>query len=630
MPKFNSERLGKIILYILVDSVLIVGSLAVSISLWYDGAIPGSHPDTVVPPEAWQLFWLYVALAPVICVVIFAAFQIYQNLWKYASIDEVYKIFLAVTVVFLALYGSNIVLNRYLGHMLLPRRLYFVAWILFFSCFTFSRFGYRAVRRLIMLAEHTMTSKAGCRRVMVVGAGFGGYGVVSGLLNRKIRDSMPVIIVDDDESKANTYLLGIRVLSGISKIVEVADKYQIDEIIIAKPSATEEELREIMRQCTRTDCTLKIMPPISDVEGVNTAGKLRDVNISDLLFREEVTLDTKNIREFLHNRVIMVTGGGGSIGSELCRQIAKFEPRCLIIFDIYENNAYDLLNELMAKQSDSLNLVIRIGSVRDMQRLEMVFEEFHPNVIFHAAAHKHVPMMEENAAEAVKNNVFGAYNVMMCAHRFKAERFVVLSTDKAVNPTSVMGATKRITEIIMQSMAAKGGKTKFMAVRFGNVLGSSGSVIPLFQQQIMRGGPVTVTHPNIQRYFMTIPEAAQLVLQATGLGNTGCIFVLDMGDPVKIDDLARNLIKLSGYKEDRDIKIEYTGLRPGEKLYEELMMAEEEEQMQVSFHKKIYTTKPIDIDYDLFEKHLKTLYDAAHKKPEKVYETLQKILPNFK
>ena len=370
------------------------------------------------------------------------------------------------------------------------------------------------------------------------------------------------------------------------------------------------------------------MPTLRDVTGKSEKiGETRDVNIADLLCREEVRLDMGAISAYLKDRVVMVTGGGGSIGSELCRQIARFEPKRLVIFDIYENNAYELANELSAKYGRALSLTVLIGSVRDLNRLEQVFEEIRPEVVFHAAAHKHVPLMEFSPAEAVKNNVFGTYNVARCCDKYGVKRMVTLSTDKAVNPTNVMGATKRVTEMILQWMAGR-SRTKYMAVRFGNVLGSNGSVIPLFMQQIARGGPVTVTHPEITRYFMTIPEASQLVLQAASIGESGNIFVLDMGTPVKIVDLARNLIRLNGLKPDEDVKISFCGLRPGEKLYEELMLTEEAETLDDTRFEKINVLRPVAVD-PAFEDKLNALEACAASDPAAVREALKALVPTY-
>ncbi|MCL2852888.1 MAG: polysaccharide biosynthesis protein [Defluviitaleaceae bacterium] len=639
MFRYSKDRLGKIILYMATDGAMITLSLAVATSLWFEGTVPGSHA-LGAPEGAWTLFGVLAGAAVAVCFAVSWAFRLYNNLWKYASIDEVFKIFLATVITFLLIYAFNLAVLEENREVIFTRRLFFLAWLMFFVMYTFSRFGYRAVKRVFVYVGHVMSSKAGMRRVMVVGAGFAGYGVVRGMLSQTIRDKIPVIIVDDDASKNNTNIMGVRVLSQIDRITELCEKFRIDEIIIAKNAEREEDLRGIISQCTLTDCSVKILPPISDITGDGAigaiAGKgaanapmLRDLNISDLLFREEVTLDVKTIRDYLAGRVVMVTGGGGSIGSELCRQITAFGPERLIIFDNYEHNAFMLKHELIRRFGDKIRVSIRIGSVQDIGRLDQVFAEFEPHVIFHAAAHKHGPLMEENPGEAVKNNVFGAQNVLEAAHRFGAQKFVLLSTDKAVNPTSVMGTTKRITEILMQDIA-RVSNTKFMAVRFGNVLGSMGSILPLFQEQIEAGGPLTVTHRDIERYFMTIPEAVGLVLQAASLGKTGRIFVLDMGSPVKIDDLARNFVKLSGLRVGSDIEIAYTGLRPGEKLTEELFTEEERVGMQMTFHKKIFMTKPSEHDSARLKADMERLLEAATKRPDDLHAALKQIVPNFK
>jgi len=429
-------------------------------------------------------------------------------------------------------------------------------------------------------------------------------------------------------SKNNTHISGIRVLNAVDKIAEMAEKFKIDEIVIALPHASDTEMREVMKQCTLTGCSLKIVPPVSDVSGKGIRPKIRDVNISDLLYRDEIKMDTRNISDYISNRAVLITGGAGSIGSELCRQIARFNPRMIVIYDFYENTAYELATEIENRYPDRQLLYVRIGSVLDLDRLSEVFAEFKPNVVFHAAAHKHVHYMQDSPAEAVRNNVFGTLNAARCADKYGAERFVLLSTDKAVNPPNVYGVTKRISEMIVQRMSET-SPTKFMTVRFGNVLGSNGSIIPKFMWQIANGGPVTITHPDAERFFMTIPEACQLVLQAAGLGKTGRIFVLDMGTPVKIDELARDLIRLSGLRPDIDIQIEYTGLRPGEKLKEELMLAEEREDYQVTCHKKIFITKPAHIPAKQFDDQLKRLYNACRQSPQKLDEALRSIEPHY-
>ena len=625
---FSYDRLGKILLYVLTDIIFVVFSLSMGISLFYEGALSSRHQFSAIPHNTWIWFQYVSVFASLFSVFVYSAFKMYNNLWKYASIDEFLKIFVATIAIFLGIFLFDLLVLERLHLFVLPRRLIFVAWAINTLLFTFSRFGYRAARRMFLFFSHIVSSKAGMKRVMIIGAGFAGYGVIRGMKSTKIRDKFPVIVLDDDRSKNNTTILGVRVIAGLDKIVELVSKFQIDEITIALSDPSNAQLQKIISQCTQTDCTLKIIPPMSDVtEGAMRT--LRDVNISDLLLRDEITLDTKNISEYLSSRIVLVTGGGGSIGSELCRQISKFAPRKIVIFDVYENSAFGLANELNAKYKGSVEIVLRIGSVCDTKRVESIFEEFKPHVVFHTAAYKHVSLMEESPCEAVKNNIYGTQNVVNSANDNGTERFVLISTDKAVNPTNVYGATKRVTELIMQEMSQK-SKTKYMAVRFGNVLGSNGSVVPIFKSQIKSGGPVTVTHPDMERYFMTIPEACQLVLQASSLNKTGRIFVLDMGDPVKINDLAKNLIKLSGYRPGKDIEIVYTGLRAGEKLYEELILEEEKEESKVTCHKKILMTKPVEMDYKKFEDQLEILLTMVNKEPDKVVDYLKVIVPNFK
>ncbi len=625
------EQRRKMYLYALLDIVLINLSIVIAICLWYGGTIPGlpGGEGMLIPFKVWQWYkYTFMFVTPV-CLLVYGIFRFYSNLWKYATIDDIYKIIIADTVIFVAVYGFYyFVLRNVIEGYMLPKRMLLVAWIADIVFFVFSRSGYRLLKRTFINIEHSFSKKGGLRRVMIIGAGYAGYNVVRSIINdeKGYEDRIAVIVVDDDHSKNNTNIMGVRVTYDAANIPRLAQEYEIEEIIIAIPSATNVQVKRIMDFCSQTDCTLKMIPPLSDISDGGYQ-MLRDVNITDLLFRDEVRIDVRSISEYLKDKIVLVTGGGGSIGSELCRQIVKFEPKRLIIFDVYENNAYELYSELKNKYKD-VDMLVRIGSVRDMDCVERVFEEYKPDVVFHAAAHKHVPLMEYVPAEAVKNNVFGTLNVAKCADKYRCDRFVLLSTDKAVNPTNVMGATKRITELIIQELA-ENSDTKFMAVRFGNVLGSNGSVIPLFKKQIRSGGPVTVTHKDITRFFMTIPEACRLVLQAAGLGKSGRIFVLDMGDPVKIDELARNLIRLSGFVPDRDIKIEYTGLRPGEKLYEELIMDEEKDSMQVVYDNKIFVTKPVEMDYEEFNKLLDKLYDACFNAPEEVRDIIKEIVPNF-
>ena len=626
------EQRNKMLLYVLLDVVLINISIIIAICLWYGGTIPGlpGGQGRLIPAEVWQWYkYTFIFVSP-FCLVVYGLFKFYSNLWKYATIDDMYKIIVANTIIFAAIYGYYYYFVSKAVNIELPKRMLIVGWIISIIFFIFSRSGYRFVKRIFINVEHFFDKKTGKKRVLVVGAGYSGYNVVRSIINSEkgYEDRMAVIVVDDDFSKNNSKLMGVRVTYDIANIPRLAKEYEIDEIIVAVPSATNVQINRIMEYCTKTDCVLKMIPPMSDISDGGFQ-RLRDVNITDLLFRDEVSIDIYSISEYIKDRVVLVTGGGGSIGSELCRQIIKFEPELLIIFDVYENNAYELYTELKNKYGSKAKMIVRIGTIRDINCVEEVFKEYKPNVVFHAAAHKHVPLMEFVPAEAVKNNVFGTLNVAKCADKYGIDHFVLLSTDKAVNPTNVMGATKRITELIIQEFASH-SSTKFVAVRFGNVLGSNGSVIPLFQKQIKAGGPVTVTDKNITRFFMTIPEASRLVLQAASLDNSGRIYVLDMGKPVKIDDLARNLIRLSGFVPDKDIKIEYTGLRPGEKLYEELIMAEEKENMKLVFGNKIFVTAPVDMDYNEFNKNLEELYNVAFNEPHKVKSIIKKIVPGFK
>ncbi len=622
------DKRRKIILYIIMDIICINFSLLAGIGLWYDGSIPGGY-RTVIPYQIWDWYFFIFIGADILCISVYAIFGFYNNLWKYASIEEIFKIIIAETLIYVSIFWFDYFFIKNFVYISLSKRLLFAAMIINSGLCVFSRFGYRIIKRLSNLIGHIISKRMNNKRVMIIGAGKAGNSVIQNIISREknYENKVAVVVVDDDLSKNNTHINGVRVINGVDDIENIAKSYKIDEIIIAIPSATNQQIKRIFNNCTKTDCVIKTIPPLSDLsEGVKFS--VRDVNISDLLFRDEVKLDVKSISGYLKNNVVLVTGGGGSIGSELCRQISRFKPRTLIMFDIYENNVFELYNELRSKYENEINFVIRIGSIRDLKSVETIFNEFNPSVIFHAAAHKHVNLMEQCPCEAVKNNVFGTKNVVFCADKYNADRFVLLSTDKAVNPSNVMGATKRITELLVQKMAAN-SKTKFMAVRFGNVLGSSGSVIPIFQKQIENGGPVTVTHPEVSRYFMTIPEAARLVIQAAGLGKSGKIFVLDMGEPVKIIDLAKNLIKLSGYVPDKDIKIKFIGLKNGEKLCEQLMMSDEKEGLKAAYHNKIFIAKPLEIDYDKFDKQLENLYNAVLNKPETVLSIIKEIVPNY-
>ncbi len=461
---------------------------------------------------------------------------------------------------------------------------------------------------------------------MVIGAGEAANLIIKEIVNSNFSTMVIKCIIDDDKGKWGRYIQGIKVAGGREKIVECADIYDVDEIIVAMPSAPRTEIKEILDICKDTNCKLRSLPGMYQlVNGEVNVSKLRDVELEDLLGREPITVDMDSILGYVQGKVVLVTGGGGSIGSELCRQIANHKPKQLIIVDIYENSVYDIQQELKLKFPD-LNLMVLIASVRNTNRMNYIFSKYRPNIVYHAAAHKHVPLMEDSPTEAIKNNVFGTFKTAQAAAMSGVKRFVMISTDKAVNPTNIMGASKRICEMIIQTFD-KHYETEFVAVRFGNVLGSNGSVIPLFRKQIAAGGPVTVTHPDIIRYFMTIPEAVSLVLQAGAYAKGGEIFVLDMGEPVKILSLAENLIKLSGYRVGEDIKIEFTGLRPGEKLYEELLM--DEEGMKDTANRMIHIGKPIELDEYEFFAQLKELKDESQIESSDIRPLIQKIVPTY-
>lgn len=571
--------------------------------------------DTGLLLNYFQSFW---ALS-IFTILSLCAYRVYHVLWIYASSLDIARITMGsiTAMVFYYLYG--LILN-----VPLPLPVYVMGTIIAIGFLLFSRFVYRYihVRASIASVENKVS-----RRIMVVGGGNAGSSLVHDLLNEGPKRGTPVLVVDDDIKKHHTQIRGVTVLYGVDRIQELAEQFSIDDIYIAIPSATSDQYERIVSNCTKTKCKIKMVPPLSEIQdGTRPIAEVRELHISDLLLRDEVKLDMQSISDYLKDNVVLVTGGGGSIGSELCRQIARFSPKLLIIFDIYENNAYELQNELKDRYGSALNSLILIGSVRDEARLEEIFTQYHPSIVFHAAAHKHVPLMEDSPAEAVKNNVFGTLNVAKCADKYGVKRFVLLSTDKAVNPTNVMGATKRVTEIIIRHMASI-SKTRFMAVRFGNVLGSNGSVVPLFKKQIESGGPVCVTHPDITRYFMTIPEAAQLVLQAGGMAESGAIYVLDMGKPVKIDDLARNMIRLMGYTPDIDIMVKYVGLRPGEKLYEELILDDERDRLITTAHNRIMITRPLPGEGDHLQEKLDELQADIQRDPKNATAYLQRIVP---
>ena len=542
----------------------------------------------------------------------------YKTIWRHASVLELYSIVTAIVLSNAAVLGF-----LYIWQANLPRSVYILTTLIDMTFIGGLRFSFRAI-------GHNMANinKKMMKRVMIVGAGDAGVMVVREYRNHLQLNSKPVVLIDDDVKKQGKVINGVPVVGGRQSILSAAENYHIDEIVIAIPSASKRDIREIIDICKETKCKVKIVPGMYElIDGQVTIKKIRDVEIGDLLGREEVKLDLESISTYLTNRVVLVTGGGGSIGSELCRQVARFNPEKLIIFDIYENSAYDIQNELLRKY-EKLNLKVLIGSIRDRNRVDEIFKAEKPDVVFHAAAHKHVPLMEASPKEAIKNNVFGTLNLVQAADKYKVKRFVMISTDKAVNPTNIMGASKRICEIIIQSIDVN-SETEFVAVRFGNVLGSNGSVIPLFKKQIENGGPVTVTHKDVIRYFMTIPEAAQLVIQAGAMAKGGEVFVLDMGEPVRIMDLAKDLIRLSGFEPGVDIPIEIIGLRPGEKLYEELLL--DEEGIETTSHNKIFIGKPIYTDYKLLLKSLEELKRIVREEgEEELVQFVKHMVPTYK
>ena len=520
----------------------------------------------------------------------------YSSLWRYAGDEEILSIIVSSVIYILI----SIILHKILGYN------YSILFYLVYGIFTAAstigvRLCYRSGRRL----ANPGYIKEEESRVLLVGAGTAGHVVINEIKRNPQMKKKIVGLLDDDINKVGRKIHNIKILGTTDDVGEIVNQHHIDEIIVTMANVSKEEKKSIIEKCQQTKCKLKTLPGMYEIiDGKVDIKKIRDVEIEDLLGREPIKTNLKEISDYVENKVVLVTGGGGSIGSELCRQIATFNPKHLIILDNYENNAYAIQQELIRKYGNALNLSTIIASIREEVRMEEIFKEYRPEVVFHAAAHKHVPLMENAPSEAIKNNIFGTYKVASLADKYKVKRFVLISTDKAVNPTNIMGATKRAAEMIIQTLNEK-SDTEFVAVRFGNVLGSNGSVIPLFKNQILEGGPVTITHPDIIRYFMTIPEAVGLVIQAGAMAKGGEIFILDMGEPVKIVDLANNLIKLSGFEPGEDIKIEFTGLRPGEKLYEELLMSEEG--LTSTDNKKIFIGKPVDFDVNKVKQHLEVL-----------------------
>lgn len=608
--RFNSQIVHRRIVLIIFDIMTVCVSSI--IPLWLRFIDEETIPDVYIG-SAWDFLLINI----VITLIIFYLFKLYQSLWAFAGPTEAQNIVAACFLCAVLNYGGMKLLR-----FPIPRSYFFMYALVLTAITTFGRFSYRFIRSI----KHKAQNKKNASKVMVIGAGEAGNTVIKELVNSTYCTMSVKCIIDDNSNKWGQFIQGIKIVGGRDKIIESAAFYGIDEIIIAIPSANRATMRELVEICKETNCKLRTLPGIYQlVNGEVNVSKIRDVDVEDLLGRDPIKVDMESIYNYVKGKVILVTGGGGSIGSELCRQIAGHDPKQLIIVDIYENNAYDIQQELKYKYPE-LDLVVLIASVRNTNRMNYIMEKYHPDIIYHAAAHKHVPLMEDSPNEAIKNNVFGTWKTAQAAVQYGVKKFVMISTDKAVNPTNIMGASKRICEMIIQTYN-RHYDTEFVAVRFGNVLGSNGSVIPLFKIQIMAVGPVTVTHPDIIRYFMTIPEAVSLVLQAGVYAKGGEIFVLDMGEPVKILDLAKNLIRLSGYKVDEDIKIEFTGLRPGEKLYEELLM--NEEGLTDTENKLIHIGKPIEFDEVKFYAQLYNLEKAVDMECEDVRPMIQEIVPTY-
>ena len=605
----------KAMLLAFIDIIIILAAYLAALLIRFDflfSQIPAEYIEAYI----WSMpFWIIATI------VIFYACRLYHSVWRLASVSEV-RMILTAYIILIPVYGAG----AFFMGLRMPRSYYLMGYILSMCATTAVRFSYRILRACSKRNGQIFSGKDR-EHVMIIGAGVVGQTLIKELINSDKMNVKVCCIIDDNPSKIGKQLEGIPIVGDRRSIVQMAAKYDIDRIIYAIPATTGKNRKDILNICKETKCRLQTVPGVYQlVNGEVSVSKLRNVEITDLLGRAQVKVNNEEIFAAIKGKTVMVTGGGGSIGSELCRQIAHAEPKQLIIFEIYENNAYEIQQELK-RTCPNLNLVTLIGSVRNTNRINWVIEKYRPDVIFHAAAHKHVPLMEDSPNEAIKNNVIGTYKTAKAAAQYGVKKFVLISTDKAVNPTNIMGASKRLCEMVVQMMNRESPNTDFVAVRFGNVLGSNGSVIPLFKKQIAEGGPVTVTDKNIIRYFMTIPEAVSLVLQAAYYAKGGEIFVLDMGDPVKIDDMARNLIRLSGFTPDVDIMIEYTGLRPGEKLYEELLM--NEEGLQDTQNELIYIGKPIEMDDEWFKEKLKELDEASRHEDEHMKEIVAEIVPTY-
>lgn len=611
---FLKIPINRIIALVLMDIMSIVVASFAALYIRFDFSFSG------IPKEYMVCFEHIIPFNLVITLLFFALWKLYKSVWRYASATELLNIVFATTCASV----GQVIVSYALGYIM-PRSYYVIYWFLLFGLACAIRFSYR-ILRILNMKRNDLLNGSKKVNVMLIGAGAAANTILKEIESSQYVNLHVKCIIDDHAGCHGKLLRGVPIVGGRDKILDAVSQYGVEEIIYAIPSSDTKNKKEILDICKESGCKLLTLPGIYQmINGEVSVSKLKEVEIEDLLGREPIQINTEEVLDYVSGKVVMVTGGGGSIGSELCRQIAGHSPKQLIIVDIYENNAYEIQQELLRKYP-KLNLVVLIASVRNTNRINAIFKKYRPNIVYHAAAHKHVPLMEVSPNEAIKNNVFGTYKTAQAADKYGAEKFVLISTDKAVNPTNIMGASKRICEMVVQMMNQI-SNTNFVAVRFGNVLGSNGSVIPLFKKQIAEGGPVTVTHPDIIRYFMTIPEAVSLVLQAGAYAKGGEIFVLDMGEPVKIVDLAKNLIKLSGYKVGEDIEIKFTGLRPGEKMYEELLM--NEEGLKKTANKMIFIGKPIEFDEERFKKQLDKLGEDAKSETGDIRKDVKEIVPTY-
>lgn len=611
---FLKIPINRIIALLIMDTMSIIIASFAAIYIRFD------FQFNAIPKEYMTKFEYILPFNIGFTLLFFTIWKLYKSVWRYASATEMLNIVFATCCTSVAQW-----LFCHLTNQRMPRSYYIIYLFLLFAMTCGIRFSYR-ILRIINMKRADITQKKTGNNVMLIGGGAAANAILKEAESSQYVSMNIKCIIDDNPGCHGKFLRGVPIVGGRDRIVDAVGQYSIDEIIFAIPSASNKTRKEILDICKETGCKLRTLPGIYQlINGDVSVSKLKEVEIEDLLGRDPIQINTEEVLDSVHNKVILVTGGGGSIGSELCRQIAAHHPKQLIILDIYENSVYDIQQELLRKYP-KLNQVVLIASVRNTARIEKIFETYHPNIVYHAAAHKHVPLMETSPNEAIKNNVFGTYKTAQAAAKHGVKKFVLISTDKAVNPTNIMGASKRICEMVIQMMNHT-TDTNFVAVRFGNVLGSNGSVIPLFKQQIAAGGPVTVTDPNIIRYFMTIPEAVSLVLQAGAYARGGEIFVLNMGEPVRILDLATNLIKLSGYKPGEDIEIKFTGLRPGEKMYEELLM--NEEGLKETANKMIFIGKPIEFDEEEFRRQLDILEQEAVNEDGDIRAEVMKIVPTY-